>query len=56
MRKLLTRSRKLWLHVTPGEQPESETRGRQNKQKVETFMMVMIMMVVIIIINMILHP
>ena len=26
--------RKLWLHVTPGEQPETETRGRQNKQKV----------------------
>ena len=26
--------RKLWLHVTPGEQPESETRGRKNKQKV----------------------
>ena len=26
--------RKLWLHVTPGHQPETETRGRQNKQKV----------------------
>lgn len=28
------KSRKLWQHVTPGEQPQSESRGRQNKLKV----------------------